>query len=487
MQRGCILPQMDERVVKSYDIRGVYPGQLDERFAYLLGRALPRVLAVKQAVLGYDARLSSPALYAALAAGLAAEGVRVEGLGQCPTELVYYAAGADHGYDLGVVVTASHNPPEYNGFKVVKGGGEPVTADTGLGAAFDLMCEMTDDVPEKLPGVQTSHVSLADYVDFALARVGAPSVKGLRVVVDAGNGVGGMLWGPLAERLGMTTVGLNLEPDGRFPAHAPDPTKRENLEPLIRRVMAERAGLGFCYDGDADRVVAVLADGHVVDGSEMIVCLAESFFGGDAPEDGLFGVAQSTCRKALDYLGERRLEPVWTPVGHAKIKRVMRAEPQMVFAGEDAGHYYYREFFCCDSALLTTLRMLHLAAEGRLEALIGSLPGPWFRPRTEPSFGFEDQAHATAVCRQVALSALDEQADALEVTCESAGRVLRRCSRAQIDAAEGVRADYADWWFCVRPSGTEPIARLSVEARSEVLLADRVEWLSGLFLRLKGN
>ncbi len=475
---------MDSTVVKSYDIRGVYPDQVDERFAYLLGKALPRVVQARRVVVGHDARLSSPSLYAALIAGLREAGLAVDALGICPTEFVYYAAGSKRDLDLGVMITASHNPPEYNGFKAVRGGGEPVTGDTGFGRAFELMQAMHDALPESLSDPATNMDVGAEYLGFALSQTGRPDAGGLQVVVDAGNGVAGRFWELLAPRLGTGLVEMNFAPDGSFPAHSPDPTKRENLEPLRRTVVEQGADLGLCYDGDADRVVAVLGDGHVVDGSEMIVCMVERLRESDASP--VFGVAQSTCRKALDYLRDGGLEPVITPVGHAKIKHAMRAHPEMVFAGEDAGHYYYRDFFCCDSSLITTLHLLHLAASGRLAPLIASLPGPWYRPEREPSFSFPDRDRALKVCRKAAAAALERWPVFREVTCEEDGDIRRfHAGGAEVvDAvrsAEGVRVDHDDWWFCVRPSGTEPIVRLSGEARSRKLLSDRLEWLGGLF------
>ncbi len=475
------MAELDSAVVKSYDIRGTYPDQVDERFAFLLGRALARVLPCERAAVGCDSRLSSPSLYAALAAGFERSGVGVSGLGLCPTELVYYVLGADSGFDLGVMVTASHNPPEYNGFKVVKAGGEPVTGATGLDDAFHLMQGMEADGP-LVPRAPMGRVEAGpDYMDFALGLVGEPEVEGLRVVADAGNGVGGLLWALIEDRLGLEPVKMNFEPDGSFPAHHPDPSRTENLAALVERVVRAEADAGFAYDGDADRVVVVMPDGHVVDGSEMTACIAHRMLARDPA--CAFGVGQTTSRKVLDWFRARGVEPLIVPVGHAKIKAVLRAEGDLVFAGENAGHYYYRDFFCCDSSLLTTLHLLHLASSGELGGLVGGFAGPWHRPEREPKIEFDDQGRALEVCRRVALAALEEYPGPVEVTCETEGRVLRRCERADVLESDGVRVDYGDWWFCVRPSGTEPIARLSLEARSAALLQERMDRLLALFER----
>jgi phosphomannomutase len=476
------LPELDAGIFKSYDIRGTYPDQLNESLARLLGRALPQVFGGRRVVIGHDARLSSPALCASLAAGLRDAGAAVSSIGLCPTELVYYATSTGDRFDLGVMITASHNPPQYNGFKVVRRGGEPVWAMGGLPELREAMTQMpaAPGGREELP--LRSVPAEEEYIDFALDLVGRPPVLDLRIAVDAGNGVGALLWERLARRLGCETIPLNFEPDGRFPAHHPDTTRRENLQDVIRATEEHHAALGLAFDGDADRVVAVLEDGHVVDGSEVIATVAARLRQRDP---GLvFAVGQTTSRKCTEYFRALGAEPPMVPVGHAKIKAAMRAVPEMTFAGEDAGHYYYRDFFCSDSALITTLHLLHLAPNGGLARFVGSLPGPWHRPFHEPFFRFDDQDRALAVCRQAALTMLDQEPEATEITCEREGRVDRRCARADIECSDGVRVDYADWWLCVRPSGTEPIARLAVEARSPGLVEQHVASLSAMFKRL---
>ena len=159
----------------------------------------------------------------------------------------------------------------------------------------------------------------------------------------------------------------------------------------------------------------------------------------------------------------------------------------MIFAGEDAGHYYYRDFFCCDSSLITTLHVLDLAAAGTLAKLVASFSRPWYRPAKEPAFAFSDQVTAMDVCRNVALTALDVYGEPTEITCEKAAQVQRHCARKDVEECDGVRVDYADWWFCVRPSGTEPIARLALEARSEAMLTERTAELSGLFRKFEAK
>ena len=474
---------IDESAVKSYDIRGIYPDQVDEEFAWLLGAALPRVLSAGNVAIAHDARLSSPALYAALADGFRHAGSTVKGLGQCPTELLYYVMGSGLEFDLGVMITASHNPPDYNGFKVVKQGGEPVTGATGLTDACELMKQMEADLPATPEPPPEMPSPAADYMDFALDLVGRPEPGKPELVVDAGNGMGGCLWEQITDRLGLEPRRLNFEPDGRFPAHHPDPTRMENLQPLIDTVGERGAKLGFSYDGDADRVVVVLEDGHVVDGSEMSACIARRLLERDP--GCVFGLGQTTSRKVWGYFRKQGVEPVMVPVGHAKIKRVLRGEPRMAFAGEHAGHYYYRDFFCCDSALITTLHLLHLVGDG-LSSLVDEFRGRWHRSPGGTSVEFDRQDVALEVCRRAALEVLEDAPKPLEITCEREGKVLRNCSADDFETADSVRIDYPDWWFCVRPSGTEPIARVVVECTDRDAVEGRTQRLLRLFERAKG-
>ena len=472
------MARFDQSVFKANDIRGTYPDQLNEGFAFLFGRALGEVLGAERVAVGRDARLSSPTLAGALAEGLNAAGAEVGALGLCPIELVYHVTGSDYGFDLGVMVTASHNPAKFNGFKVVGPGAQPVTPRNGL----DRVMRWIADAPAHAPGhwepPPKSVLAEADYARRAAAIAGVPDAGGLKVVVDPGNGVGGLIWEMLSSVCNVPFVRMNFDPDGRFPAHEPNPSRLENLLPLRDRVLAEGADIGFAYDGDADRTMAVLDDGHITDGGETIAVLAGRLFGDELPA-GL-AVSMTASRKVLDHFRRRSGEPLIVPVGHAKVKHAMRSDPAIRFAGEQSGHYFYREFHCCESSLITTLHLLHLAAAGRLGPQVRSLPGPWVRPAREPTFHFPHQAEALAACRSVTREAIEVFPQPGEIMCEVNWQVARHCTPADVDQAQGVRVDYPDWWFCVRPSGTEPVVRLAVEDRSEVRLRQRLAVLTSL-------
>ena len=467
-------------VFKPNDIRGTYPDQLDERFAYLLGRALPQVFSAAHVAVGHDARLSSPALYAALVSGLREGGAQVGALGMCPTELLYYVVGSSTDYDLAAMVTASHNPPQFNGFKFWSPRGGLQDLPRKLRRLAETMASSRIAVVPESDAPRKGVCAEQDYVDFAVEKAGRPDgADRLKVVVDAGNGVAGLLWDRIREATGVRLVRMNFKPDGNFPAHLPDTSQAENLIPLRERVLKEGAGLGLAYDGDADRVAVVLPDGHVMDGSEtaavLCQCLARLHRG------WRLAVSMVLSRRALDFLCARGLEPVLVPVGHAKVKHAMRGDPGLAFAAEASGHYYYRDFFCCDSAAITTLLLLRMAARGELQEALSALPPPWHGPEREPTFPFERREDALSACNGVAESALSRFPDAQEIMCEKAWKVLRHCHPDDIQGAEGVRVDYPTWWFCVRPSGTEPKARLTVEARAREEMHERVQVLSSLF------
>ena len=387
--------------------------------------------------------------------------------------------GCDVRFDMAVMVTASHNPPQFNGFKLVARGVEPISERSGLAVLRRWLLEAPAAAPPAAKALQKTVFPEDDYLRFALSLAGVPQVRSLKVVVDPGNGTGGLLWTGLDDALGIEPIRMNFEPDGRFPAHDPNPALLENLIPLRDRVTVERADIGFAYDGDADRTVAVLTDGHIMDGSEMILALFQHLFEGD--QEARCAVSMVTSRKVLDFMRGQGSEPLIVPVGHAKVKSILRRDPHIAFAGEQSGHYFYRQFHCAESSLITTLCLLHMAASSRLEPLVQSLPGPWIAPDREPAFHFERQEDSLAACRSAARRAVEMFPDPLEIMCERDWRVARHCRPADIEQAEAIRVDYRHWWFCVRPSATEPLARLTAEAHTDEDLMQKLGALSALF------
>lgn len=470
----------DDSVFKANDIRAPYPEHIDEAFAHALGQAVVSELDNQKVLLGRDCRLSSPSMAGAAGAGVRAAGGQIGYVGLCPSELIYYLMGDERGYDVAVMVTASHNPPEYNGFKLVGSGGAPVTSADGLGVIKEWMQEAPEPRGDSFSEPEQTVFARGEYVNYVMDHTGGrKDFSDVDVVVDPGNGTGGVLWDDLEEATGLEAVKMNYKPDGRFPAHMPNPAKMKNVQPLIDRVREEEADIGFCFDGDSDRTVAVLDDGRVMGGSQMIAALVDSLFADDSSAHS--AVSMTSSRKLLDFLRKRGPEPLIVPVGHAKVKRIMRSNPDIDFAGEESGHYFFREFFCCESALMTTLYLLQSVADERLQTLIGELPGPWVQPDPEPAFHYTERSEALAASRTAALETLDMFPDEREIMCEFEWEIRRDCEREDIENATGVRVDYADWWFAVRPSGTEPLARLAGEARTEDLLNERLNAIGRFF------
>lgn len=458
----------DQRVFKANDIRGTVPDQLDDAFAFTLGKSLIAALGANRVAIGRDCRTSSSTLHRALATGLCAEGARVDSLGLCPSELLYYAMGRNADYELGVMVTASHNPAAFNGFKVIGPGAVPITQRNGLDEVRELMLASTAPIPADLDDPSEPIVIDKDYLRYTVQVAGGVKANALKIVVDPGNGMGGLLWKWLSRKADIETVRMNFDLDGTFPAHPPDPSKEENLVPLRERVLSEGADLGFAYDGDADRTVVVLADGRIMNGGEMIAALVNVLLG--TGRAARFATCMMTARNVLEHFHALGLDPVIVPVGHAKVKRIMHADPSLAFGGEQSGHYYYREFSCCESSLMTTLLVLRMAADGSLARIAARLRRQWVAPPKEASFPFARQERALEASREAAMAGIDMFPGAQEIICEIDWEVARHCRAEDIQRSEAIRVDYADWWFCIRPSATEPLLRLWVEARDR---ADR--------------
>jgi len=470
----------DPEILKSNDVRGIYPDQFDDDFARLLGRALPQVLPAERVAVGYDARMSSPPLYASIVAGLKEAGAEVGLLDMCPTELLYYVLGRSDEFDLGVMVTASHNPPRYNGLKLCGASAQPVGSEA-LKRLLDHV-ELDESRPAVEPDEAPAQTLSAGplYLQYALRRVDLPgTVPDMKVVVDPGNGVAGVMWKLIAEKTGVEPLKMNFEPDGNFPAHLPDTSKAKNLEALRQAVTDSGARLGLAYDGDSDRVAVVTADGSIMQAEEVAVALGNRVLEGK--RDGRIALSMAASRNVLDALREQGRPPVLVPVGHSKVKSALRANEDVAFAAESSGHFYYREFFCCDSTLLTTLHLLALAEAGKLQETTQGLQQGWRRPRAQPSFHYADPDKARAACLRAARQMLSRYADPREIICERDGAIHRHCVPQDVESADGVRVDYADWWFCVRPSGTEPKVRLSVESRDEPALQRRMAEIEDLF------
>ena len=426
-------------IFKAYDIRGTYPDQLDEDVARRIGVAFARFVGAPSVVMGRDCRLSSPALAAAFSEGVRTTGTGVVDIGLATTDMLYFASGR---LDVpGAMFTASHNPPHYNGLKLCRAGAAPIGEDSGLFDVRDLAGGI--EVPSgPATGAEERRDMLEDYVDHVLGFVDAGAMAPLTVVADAANGMAGLVLPTIFERLPVKLVGLFLELDGTFPNHPADPIQPENLEDLRRAVTEHGADLGLAFDGDADRVFIVDERARGVSGSAITALVAEALL---AREPGARVLHNLICSWAVpEVIRENGGEPIRTRVGHSLIKKVM-AETGAVFGGEHSGHYYFRDHYRADSGIIAALVVMERLS--RAGVPMSELLAPYQR------------YHASGEIN----SEVEDQAAAIE-------RVAESFADGRQDRLDGLTVEYEDWWFNVRPSNTEPLLRLNVEARTEELL-----------------
>ncbi|MGW8887876.1 phosphomannomutase/phosphoglucomutase [Streptomyces sp. NPDC055749] len=436
------------QLVKAYDVRGVVPDQWDESLSELFGAAFVQVTGADAIVIGHDMRPSSPGLAAAFARGAAARGADVTLIGLCSTDQLYYASGA---LDLpGAMFTASHNPAQYNGIKLCRAGAAPVGQDTGLTEIRTLVENWSTHGapgrPPTVPGTITERDTLTDYAAHLLGLVDLSSIRPLKVVVDAGNGMGGHTVPTVFAGLPFDLVPMYFELDGTFPNHEANPLDPKNIVDLQARVLAEGADLGLAFDGDADRCFVVDERGAGVSPSAVTALVAAREL---ARNGGKGTVIHNliTSWSVPEVIRENGGTPVRTRVGHSFIKAEM-AEHGAIFGGEHSAHYYFRDFWNADTGMLAALHVL--AALGGQETPLSELLAQYDRyvGSGEINSTVEDQAD-----RLTAIKAMYGNRE--DVT---------------FDELDGLTVTSNDWWFNVRASNTEPLLRLNVEARDEKTL-----------------
>jgi phosphomannomutase len=429
------------KIFKAYDVRGVVPDDLDADLARDIGAAYARITEGRPILIGRDCRLSSPELAAAIADGVTSQGSDVVDLGLASTDLLYFASGS---LDLpGIMLTASHNPKQYNGLKFCQPGARPVGEDTGL---RDVRAIVEAGVqPSGERGTVEQRDLLPAYTDHVLGFVDVETMRPLTVVVDTANGMGGLVVPAVLERLPVTVHYLFPELDGTFPNHPADPLNPENQKDLRAAVLEHGADIGLAFDGDADRVFLIDERAEDVSGSLLTAVVAANML---RAEPGAKIVHNLICSWVVpETIREHGGTPIRTRVGHSFIKQVM-AETGAIFGGEHSGHYYFRENYRADSGLIAAVVMLgELSGYGdALSALL------------QPYRRYADSGEINSeVTDQVAK--IEELSAAL--------------ADGRQDRLDGLTVEYDDWWCNVRPSNTEPLLRLNVEARTPELLAER--------------
>jgi phosphomannomutase len=438
--------RVDREIFKAYDIRGVYGEQIDADVAEQIGRAFARVLSgladrpasELRVALGRDMRLTAPELHARYRDGLMAEGVHVLDAGQVGTEMLYYLVGSRE-LDGGLMCTASHNPKQYTGAKLVREGAIALSGDTGIGEIRELIEQGLDDPPG---GGDVEEVDLyEEFQEKALAIIEPERVRPLKVVVDGGNGMAGPVVGPVLERLGLDLVKTYWEPDGNFPDHEPNPLLEENRRFIIDKVRETGADLGIAWDGDGDRCFFIDDTGEFVAGDFLTALLADSLLRKHPGETILYDVRAS--RAVPDTVRREGGKAYRNRVGHAFFKTRMREEGSL-FGGEVSGHYYFRDFYNADSGTMPALLILELLGEeGKsMSALLEPYRSRYF------------------ISGEINSEVSDQEAKMEEIA--------ERYADAEQDRLDGISIDYEDWHFNVRPSNTEPLLRLCLESlRSE--------------------
>ena len=433
-----------DEVFKAYDVRGrAGPGGLDEELAERIGAGFARYADAPEAALGRDCRVSSPALAAAFAEGLVSQGVDVVDLGQAPTEVVYHYSGLHR--TPGAMVTASHNPAGYNGFKLCLPGAAPIGMGTGLEEIREYVRKAGRGGGGRSAGGAAgggrrgrvrNHDAVDDYLEHLLEVVDPAGVGGLLTAVDGGNGMAGVVIGRLFERLDARLLGLYLAPDGSFPNHPADPLDPVNLAALQGLVRSEGADLGVAFDGDADRAVFVDEAGVPLPGSAAVALIAAWFL---ARRPGARIVHNLICSRAVaEAVRAAGGTPVRTRVGHSFIKAVM-AETGAVFGGEHSGHYYFGDNYGADSGMLAMLVLLTVLTEAGA-------------PLSELRRGCEPYALSGEINTEVG-----DPAAAVEAAAAAYAGWPQ-------DRLDGLTVDLGDRWFNLRPSNTEPLLRLNAEA-----------------------
>ncbi|MEZ7006452.1 phosphomannomutase/phosphoglucomutase [Streptomyces sp. AD55] len=435
------------QIVKAYDVRGVVPDQWDETLAGLFGAAFAELTGAGGLVVGHDMRPSSPGLSGAFARGAASRGADVTEIGLCSTDQLYYASGA---LGLpGAMFTASHNPARYNGIKMCRAGAAPVGEDTGLAEIRALVEGWTETGapgPAARTGTLTRRDTLGDYAAHLRSLVDLTGIRPLKVVVDAGNGMGGHTVPTVFSGLPLDLVPLYFELDGTFPNHEANPLDPANLVDLQRRVREEGADLGIAFDGDADRCFVVDEAGAPVPPSAVTALVAAR----ELARNGGTGIVIHnliTSWSVPEVVEESGGTPVRTRVGHSFIKAEM-ARTGALFGGEHSAHYYFRDFWNADTGMLAALHVL--AALGGQDGPLSALVAQYDR---YAGSGEINSTVADQAGRLAAIRAAYEHRDGVT-----------------LDELDGLTVTAADWWFNVRSSNTEPLLRLNAEARDEATM-----------------
>ena len=435
------------KVFKAYDIRGLVETEITPDFAFQTGLAFARFLETEREpgtlIVAQDMRPSSPLLAEAFSAGAVSNGMDVIRIGLASTDMLYFASGK---LNLpGAMFTASHNPAEYNGIKLCKSGAKPIGADTGLKTIERFVAEGNPIVMRSI-GRETERNMLSDYIDHLLSLADVSHIRPLKIVVDAGNGMAGYTAPALFENLNVELIELYFELDGTFPNHEANPIDSANLKDLQKAVIKHKADIGLAFDGDADRCFLVDERGTIVDPSSLTALIAARELTKHPRSSIIYNLISS--RAVAEVIEENSGKPIRSRVGHSYIKKLM-AESGAIFGGEHSGHFYFKNFWCADSGALAALHAI--AALGEQKLTLSKLLKPFIR------YVSSGEINSKIGKPEKALRAIEE----------------KYSKSGEVDHLDGLTVNGDTWWFNVRPSNTEPLLRLNVEAKTQAKL-DRV-------------
>jgi len=447
------MTKFDPQIFKAYDIRGVYPDQINEEIAYKIGRGFVEYLRPQNCAVGRDMRLSSPALWKSLIEGIIDGGTDIFDLGLCSTDGLYFAVGK-FGYDSGIMITASHNPPEYNGMKMCTKDAVPLSGEEGIKQIKELIIKNDFPVAGKKGKIKKHNIDRS-YTEHVLSFIDTQKIKPFKIVIDAGNGIAGKTIPDVFPHLPCQIIPMFFELDGSFPHHLPSPIEPKNIEPLQKKVLEEKADLGAAFDGDADRMFLVDEKGKRLGGDMVTALVAKNLL---KKEKGATILYNLICSKTVpEIIQKGKGKAIRTKVGHALIKPLMK-KYNAIFGGEHSGHFYFRNNWFADSGLIALLVCLELISEEEkpLSLLVKSI----------------DRYYRSG-----------EINTPVENMSEKIKEVERHFLKRKIDHLDGLTVEYKDWWFNLRPSNTEPLLRLNIEASDPKLLEEKKEQLLKIIRR----
>ncbi|CAN5496803.1 phosphomannomutase/phosphoglucomutase [soil metagenome] len=441
-------------VFKRYDVRGIYPSELNEELAYQIGIQFVKLLDAKTVAVGRDMRISGPQLFEALAAGITDGGASVVDIGLVSTDALYFAVG-QYAYDGGIMLTASHNPAEYNGMKFTGRDAEALSLETGLSQIRDAIASGASDKSQTYKQRSANNASkptrierdvLEDFAAHCLSFIDVSKVKPFKIAIDAGNGMGGKIIPPVFKHLPCEIIPLYFELDGNFPNHPANPLEPENIRDLQAAVIKHDCDLGVAFDGDADRMFVLDEKGNLVTGDIVTALVAINILKHNPGQAVLYNVV---CSKTVpEIISANGGTPRRAPVGHSLIKKIMREE-DIIFGGEHSGHFYFRDNWYADSGMIALLQCLQVFSEaGKKVSEIISPIDKRFR---------SGEVNRKVKDIPAALAKLEAQHQL-----------------AELDHLDGVTITYPDWWMNIRSSNTEPLLRINIEADSEAVMTAKL-------------